>query len=73
MTVSPLHLELYFSAARKVLDQALVEGDQPPSLKWRFEPDSGDSDSNRVVYDGQRAIVNGGKNRVENGFKVHAS
>ena len=70
LTVSPLHLELYFSAARKILDQALVEGEQPPSLKWRFEPDSGDSDSNRVVYDGQRVIVNGGQNRVEGDFKV---
>ncbi|MBC8355206.1 MAG: DUF1587 domain-containing protein [Planctomycetes bacterium] len=70
LTVSPLHLELYFAAARKILDQALVEGEQPPSLKWRFEPDSGDSDSNRVVYDGQRVIVNGAKSRVENGFKV---
>ncbi|MCA9144124.1 MAG: DUF1592 domain-containing protein [Planctomycetales bacterium] len=70
LTVSPMHLELYFNAARKILDQALVEGEQPPSLKWRFEPDSGDSDSNRVVYDGQRVIVNGGKSRVEGDFKV---
>ncbi|MCB9921722.1 MAG: DUF1592 domain-containing protein [Planctomycetaceae bacterium] len=70
LTVSPLHLELYYNAARKILDQALVEGDQPPSLKWRFEPESGDSDSNRVVYDGQRVIVNGGKSRVEGDFKV---
>jgi len=70
LTVSPLHMELYFDAARDMLDQALVEGDQPPAIKWRFEPDSGDSDSNRVNYDGQRVIVNGGKNRVERGFKV---
>lgn len=70
LTVSPLHIELYLESARDILDQALVEGEQPPSIRWRFEPDSGDSDSNRVVYDGQRVIVNGGKNRVERGFKV---
>ncbi|MCA9014440.1 MAG: DUF1592 domain-containing protein, partial [Planctomycetaceae bacterium] len=70
LTLSPLHLELYLEAARKILDQALVETSQPPVLKWRIQPDSGDSDRNRVNYDGQRIIVNGGKNPVENGFKV---
>ena len=70
LTVSPMHLELYYDAARKILNQALVEGEQPPSLRWRFEPESGDSDSNRVVYDGQRVIVNGAKSRVEGNFKV---
>lgn len=70
LTLSPLHLELYYQAAREIFDLALVEGPQPPSLRWRFEPESGDSDSNRVTYDGQRLIVNGGKNRAENGFRV---
>lgn len=70
LTLSPLHLELYLEAARKILDLALVESSQPPVLKWRIQPDSGDSDRNRVNYDGQRIIVNGGKNPVENGFKV---
>lgn len=70
LTLSPLHLELYYQAAREILDLALVEGPQPPGLRWRFEPESGDSDSNRVTYDGQRLIVNGGKNRAENGFRV---
>tara|TARA_R110002072_G_scaffold303141_1_gene495725 strand:- start:41490 stop:44549 length:3060 start_codon:yes stop_codon:yes gene_type:complete len=70
LTLSPLHLELYYQAAREIFDLALVEGPQPASLRWRFEPESGDSDSNRVTYDGQRLIVNGGKNRAENGFRV---
>lgn len=70
LTLSPLHMELYLEAARKILDEALVESKAPPTLKWRIQPDSGDSDRNRVVYDGQRIIVNGGKNKVENGFKV---
>ena len=70
LTLSPLLLELYYDAAREILQKALVEGERPPVLKWRFEPESGDSDSNRVVYDGQRVIVNGGKNRAERGFRV---
>lgn len=70
LSVSPLLLELYYRATGKILDKALVTEPQPPTLKWRFEPESGDSDSNRVVYDGQRLIVNGGKSRVEGDFKV---
>jgi len=70
LTLSPLHLELYYQSAREIFDLALVEGPQPSILKWRFEPESGDSDSNRVTYDGQRLIVNGGKSRAENGFRV---
>jgi len=68
LTLSPLHLELYIAAARDILDHALVEGEPPPSLKWRFQPESGDSDSNRVEYDKQRLIVNGGNNKVEQDF-----
>jgi mono/diheme cytochrome c family protein len=70
LTLSPLHLELYYQAAHDIFDRAFVEGPQPATLRWRFEPESGDSDSNRVTYDGQRLIVNGGKNRAENGFRV---
>ena len=70
LTMSPMHTELYLDAARKVLDRALVEGEQPPSIKWRFEPEVGDGDHSRVRYDGQNAIVHGAKNRVEGAFKV---
>ena len=52
LTMSPLHLDLYYNAARQILDRAIVTSDQPPAIKWRFEPESGDSDSNRVDYDG---------------------
>ncbi len=65
LSMSPLLLELYYDAAATILDRAFVTGDAPPSIRWRFEPESGDSDSNRVTYDDQRLIVNGGKNRVE--------
>jgi len=72
LTLSPLHIELYLDAARRALDLALVEGKQPPSLRWRFEPDSdnGRGDSNRVEYAGQRVIVNGGQNPNEGPFRV---
>ena len=70
LTMSPLLTELYLDAARKILDRALVEGDQPPPIKWRFEIDSGDNDSNRKIYDKQNVIVNGGNNPVKDGFKV---
>ena len=65
LSMSPLLLELYYDAATTILDRAFVTGDAPPAIRWRFEPESGDSDSNRVTYDGQRLIVNAGKNRVE--------
>ena len=68
LTMSPLQIELYYEAAREILDLALVTGEQPPKIRWRFQPESGNSDSNRVEYDGQRLIVNGGKNRVEGDF-----
>ncbi|MEZ6055320.1 MAG: DUF1592 domain-containing protein [Planctomycetaceae bacterium] len=70
LSLSPLQMELYLDAARSILDLALVEGPQPPSITWRFQPEVGDGDSSRVVYDGQRAIVHGGKNPVDGDFKV---
>ncbi len=65
LTMSPLLMELYFDSATQILERAFVDGDAPPSIRWRFEPESGDSDSNRVTYDDQRLIVNGGRNRVD--------
>ncbi|PQO46005.1 hypothetical protein C5Y93_11525 [Blastopirellula marina] len=65
LTISPLHMEQYYDAAREILDAALVEGEQPPSIRWRFQPESGHSDSNRVEYDKQRLIINSGKNQDE--------
>ncbi|MCB9951582.1 MAG: DUF1587 domain-containing protein [Planctomycetaceae bacterium] len=34
LTVSPLLMELYLASARKILDEAIVEGAQPEALKW---------------------------------------
>jgi mono/diheme cytochrome c family protein len=70
LSVSPLLMELYLDTARKILDRALVEGDQPPALRWRFQPESGNGDDNRVTYDGQRVIVHGSQCRIDGDYKV---
>jgi len=72
LTVSPLHVETYYAAARQILDRALVEGNQPPVLKWHFEPEENNlgMDRLRVKRDGQGILLNRGANPVENGFTV---
>lgn len=75
LTVSPMLLELYIDTASRILQESIVTGAQPDSISWRFEPESGNDDSNRVRYGPNNAIVNGGNNPVERGMKVlhHAS
>lgn len=70
LTFSPMQMELYLETAQQIMAKAIVEGEQPPTIRWRFEIDSGDSDSNRVNVDGQRPIVNGGRNPIRDGFKA---
>ena len=72
LTVSPLHLELYYATARQILDRALFEGAQPPALKWHFEPEehADKSDGARVKRDGQTITLSDGINATENGFTV---
>ena len=72
LSLSPMQMELYLDAAQKIVDQALDMKDKPKVIRWRFEIDSGDSDSNRFRIGGNNAIVNGGNNPVVDGFKkVH--
>ena len=69
LTFSPLHAELYLSAARQVIDRALVEGDRPATVKWRFIPKVGPADRTRVRLDSKNnPLVNGGNNRQEGRF-----
>jgi mono/diheme cytochrome c family protein len=71
LTISPMHLEIYMELAGKVLDRALVTGERPESLRWRFEPEVGSGDSSRVRYDAKNnAIVHGGKNVKEGGVTL---
>ena len=72
LSVSPMQIETYLQAAHEILDKAIVTGDQPESIRWRFEPESGDSDRNRVKYGDNNAIVNGGKNPVQGNGRLIA-
>lgn len=66
LTLSPLHLELYLSAAQQILNRALVEGDRPTGVKWRFDPTVVAMDSRRVRLDEKNnALLNGGNNLTE--------
>ncbi|MFM7186992.1 MAG: DUF1592 domain-containing protein [Armatimonadota bacterium] len=74
LTISPLHLELYYAAARQVVDKALVQGAQPNAIKWHFEPEENKlgMDQYRVRRDGFNIILNDGANPTDNGFtRVH--
>ena len=72
LSISPMQVELYYAAARQILDRALVDGAQPLTIKWRFEPedDKEGGDRTRVKRDGQNILLNRGENPIEKGFTV---
>lgn len=71
LSLSPLHMELYLSAAQTILDRALVEGERPPTIRWRFEPKAGAADRTRLRLDPRNnPIVNGGNNQQEGNWVV---
>lgn len=71
LTVSPLHIEIYLNAAMDILDRALVEGDQPKMIRWRFNPKAGPADRTRVRLDPKNnALVNGNANKNEGDWVV---
>jgi hypothetical protein len=71
LTISPLHLEIYYEAARQALARATVSGPQPPVTTWRFDPDEAeDGDRTRVERDGHRIIVNSGQNLKQDGYTI---
>ncbi len=71
LTLSPLQVELYLQAAQQILDRALVEGDRPASVKWRFEPKAGAMDRTRKRLDDKNnPIVNGNNNTQEGDWVV---
>ncbi len=72
LSISPLQIELYYAAARQILDRALVEGAQPEAIKWRFEPEENTqgADRYRVKRGENNILLNDGENPTENGFTV---
>jgi hypothetical protein len=76
LTISPLHMELYLAAAQQILDRALVEGDRPAAIRWKFNPLVGPADQTRLRIDEKNnPIVNGNNNQTEGDWVVvhHAS
>ena len=74
LTMSPMQLELYYSAAREILDRALVEGEKPEAIKWRFDPEEAvgkTADKYRVSRgESKSIIVNEGENEVKGDFTL---
>lgn len=71
LTMSPLHIEMYVAAAQQILDRAIVEGDKPASIKWRFDPKVGPADRVRLRIDEKNnPIVNGNNNQEEGEWVV---
>jgi len=71
LTLSPLHVETYLAAAQQILERALVEGDRPESVRWRFEPRVGPADRTRKRLDERNnPLVNGGNNQQEEDWVV---
>ncbi|MEZ5300398.1 MAG: DUF1587 domain-containing protein [Verrucomicrobiales bacterium] len=72
LSLSPLHLELYYEAAQAIIGEAIVPGEQPPAIKWRFEPEesTAGADRTRVERGKNRIILNGGRNEHIDGFTV---
>ncbi|MDA7888015.1 DUF1592 domain-containing protein [Akkermansiaceae bacterium] len=72
LTLSPLHLELYYDAARQIIEQAIISGEQPPMIKWRFEPEESTKgpDRTRVERGKNRILLNMGRNKEVDGFTV---
>ena len=74
LSMSPMQLELYFSAARKILDHALVDGSKPETIKWRFDPEQSEGKSadrfRTARGDNDRIIVNNGENPTKGDFTI---
>ncbi|MEZ0389956.1 MAG: DUF1592 domain-containing protein [Verrucomicrobium sp.] len=72
LTISPLHMELYYGTARRILDRAIVTGEKPPAIKWHFEPEEhkDKSDGARIKRDGKDITLGKGALPAENGFAV---
>lgn len=71
LAMSPMQIEQYLAAAEQILGRALVEGERPPAIRWRFDPVPGSKDSNRVRIDAKNnVIVKGGANQYEGDWVV---
>jgi hypothetical protein len=71
LSMSPMQIELYLNAAQQIFDRALVEGEQPKSIRWRFDPKVGPADRVRMRIDERNnPLVNGNNNQEEGDWVV---
>jgi mono/diheme cytochrome c family protein len=71
LTISPMQMDQYLAAADEILSRALVEGERPEPVRWRFDPEPGSSDRTRVrLGDRNNPIVKAGHNRHEGEWVV---
>ena len=71
LSMSPMQIELYLNAAQQILDRAFVEGEQPKSIRWRFDPKVGPADRVRMRIDEQnKPLVNGNNNQEDGDWVV---
>lgn len=69
LSLSPLQIELYAEAARKILDRAIVpEQQQPTSIKWRFHPGAMEKGGDFIDVDNRQVWVERGINQVADGM-----
>ncbi len=60
LSVSPLHMEKYVRAARKVLDRALVTGEQPKRERWRIQAERRSGEDRGYYYENDAKYGNTG-------------
>jgi hypothetical protein len=67
LSMSPMQVELYYAAARQILDRALVRARSRRAVKWRFEPEEDEEGRRPDAGEAreQNVLLNKGENRVE--------
>lgn len=60
LSISPLHMEKYLKAARKVIDRAIVTGPQPKRERWRFQAERRSPESRGYYYENDEQYGNTG-------------
>ncbi|MGZ0167625.1 MAG: DUF1592 domain-containing protein [Planctomycetales bacterium] len=60
LSVSPLHMTKYVLAARKVLDRAIVTGEQPKRERWRIQAERRSKEDRGYYYENDEKYGNTG-------------
>lgn len=60
LSVSPLHMEKYVRAARKVIDRAIFTGEQPKRERWRIQSERRSKEDRGYYYENDAKYGNTG-------------